>query len=125
MFIIYGGGGGGGLANGETERLELFVLPSMMKDNFFALPQLELVNVFDPPPPPNDAFIIKPYSHPPLSALLACLGLLLAPLAVEETITYVNVQVEVIQSVITSLENNPGQLKRVFVQLADTQKKKT
>ena len=46
------GGGGGGLANGETERLELFVLPSMMKDNFFALPQLELVNVFDPPPPP-------------------------------------------------------------------------
>ena len=28
VFIIYGqGGGGGGLANGETERLELFVPP--------------------------------------------------------------------------------------------------
>ena len=37
---------------------------------------------------------------------------------------YVNVQVEVIQSVITSLENTTRQLKRVFVQLADTQKKK-
>ena len=98
------------MANGETERLELF-----------GPPQLEHVNVFyPPPPPPNDAFIIKPYSHPPLSALLACL--LLAPLAVEETITYVNIQVEVIQSVITSLENITRQLKRVFVQLADTQK---
>ena len=31
-------GGGGGLANGETERLELFVPPSMMKDNFLAPP---------------------------------------------------------------------------------------
>ena len=41
-----------GPANGETERLELFVAPSMMKDNFFCLPQLEHVNVFDPPPPP-------------------------------------------------------------------------
>ena len=61
------------------------------------------------------------YSHPPLSALLACL--LLAPLAVEETIMYVNVQVEKIQSVITSLENTTRQLKRVFVQRADTQKK--
>ena len=115
MFIIYGEGG---LANGETERLELFGPPP---------PQLEHVNVFDTPPPPqppnppNDAFIIKPYFHPPLSALLACL--LLAPLAVEETITYVNVQVEVIQSLITSPENTTRQLKRVFVQLADTQKK--
>ena len=121
MFIIYGEGG---LANGETERLELFVPPSMMKDNFFCPPpppQLEHVNVFDPPPPPNDAFIIRPYSHPPLSALLACF--LLAPLAVEETITHVNVQVEVIQSVITSLENTTRQLKRVFVQLADSKKK--
>ena len=45
-----------------------------------------------PPPPPHDAFIIKPYSHPPLSALLACL--LLAPLAVQETIMYVNVQLK-------------------------------
>ena len=62
----------------------------------------------------------KPYSHPPLSALLACF--LLAPLAVEETVTYVNVQVEVIQSVITSLENTTRQLKRVFVQLANTKK---
>ena len=86
----------------------------MMKDNFFWP---------TPPPPlhPNDAFIIRPYSHPPLSALLACF--LLPPLAVEETITYVNVQVEGIQSVITSLENTTRQLKRVFVQLADTQKK--
>ena len=47
---------------------------------------------------------------------------MLAPLAVEETITYVNVQVELIQSVITSLENTTRQLKRVFVHLADTQK---
>ena len=38
------GGGGGGLANRETERLELFVPPSMIKDNFF-LPPL--------PPPPS------------------------------------------------------------------------
>ena len=30
-----------------------------------------------------------------------------------------------IQSVITSLENTTRQLKRVFVQLADTQKKKS
>ena len=75
-----------------------------------------------PPPPPNDAFIIKPYSHPPLSALLACL--LLAPLAVEETIAYVNVRVEVIQSVITSLENTTRQEKRVVGQLADIQKNK-
>ena len=95
-----------------------------MKDNFFCPPpppQLKHVNIFDSPPPPNDAFVINPYSHPPLSALLACL--LLAPLAVEETITYVNVLVKVIQSVITSLENTTRQLKRVFVQLADTQKK--
>ena len=95
-----------------------------MKDNFFCPPpppQLEHVNVFDPPPPPNDAFIIRPYSHLPLSALLACF--LLAPLAVEETITYVNVQVDVIQSVITSLENTTRQLKRVFVQLANAKKK--
>ena len=76
---------------------------------------------FLPPPPPNDAFIIKLYSHPPLCVLLACL--LLAPLAVEETITF-NVQVEVIPGVITSMENTTRQLKRVFVQLADTQKKK-
>ena len=74
---LFVGRGGGGLANGETERLELF-----------GPPQLRHVNIFDPPPPPNDAFVTKPYSHPPLSALLACL--LLAPLAVEETITYVN-----------------------------------
>ena len=40
VFIIYGGGGG--LANGEMEGLELFVPPSMMKDNFFC-----------PPPPPR------------------------------------------------------------------------
>ena len=94
-----------------------------MKDNFPPPPpQLEHVNVYDPPPPPNDAFIIKPYSHPPLSALLACL--LLAPLAVEETIAYVNVRVEVIQSVITSLENTTRQEKRVVGQLADIQKNK-
>ena len=38
---LFMGRGGGGLTNGETERLELFVPP-----------QLEHVNVFDPPPPP-------------------------------------------------------------------------
>ena len=119
MFIIYGKGREGG-GNGETERLELFVPPSMMKDNLFCLPQLEHVNVFDPPSH-NDAFIIKPYSHPPLSALLVCL--LIAPQAVKGTISCVNVQVEVIQSAITSLEKNTRQLKRVFVQLADTKKK--
>ena len=32
------GRGGGGLANGETERLELFVPPSTMKDNLFCPP---------------------------------------------------------------------------------------
>ena len=95
----------------------------MMKDNFLPtpLPARTCKRFWALAPLPNDAFIIKPYSHPPLSALLACL--LLVPLAVEETITYVNVQVEVIQSVITSLENTTRQLKRVFVQLADTQKK--
>ena len=50
------------------------VPPSMMKDNFFCppppSPRIEHVNVFEPTL--NDAFIIKPYSHPPLSALLVC-----------------------------------------------------
>ena len=100
------------MANGETERLELFVAPPPP-------PQIAHVNVFDPPPVMhlllNQTLILY------LSALLVCL--LLAPLAVEETITYVNVQVKVIHSVITSLENTTRQLKRVFVQLADTQKK--
>ena len=42
---------GGGWQMGE-ERLELFVPPLMMKENFFCLPQRENKNFFDPLPPP-------------------------------------------------------------------------